>query len=189
MRTRQAVLQQRLGRPLDRQLHRRGQGSYGVQPLHDHQPQHHLRTVDTAPEPAPEIVAMYGDRWNIETDLRSLKRTVRLHHIAIESVAMLEKELLMAVCAYNLVRAVMCLAARKGRVDPRQFSFAGVPNVVDCAWPKLAAATTQLELQREIARVLKLAAQCTLPKRTRRRSYPRVIWRRQPGFPYRKGEN
>lgn len=148
-----------------------------------------LYLFTTRPESAPEIVAMYGDRWNIETDLRSLKRTVRLHHIAVESVAMLEKELLMAVCAYNLVRAVMCLAARKSRVDPRQLSFAGVLNVVDCAWPKLAAATTQAELQREITRVLKLAAQCTLPKRTRRRAYPRVLWRRQPGFPYRKGEN
>jgi transposase len=28
--------------------------------------------------PAEEIVALYGERWNIETDLRSLKRTVHL---------------------------------------------------------------------------------------------------------------
>jgi hypothetical protein len=148
-----------------------------------------LYLFTTRPEPVAEIVAMYGGRWNIETDLRSLKRTVRLHHIAAKSPEMLEKELLMAVCAYNLVRAVMCLAARKSRIDPRQLSFAGVLNVVDCAWHKLVAATTPAEMQREMTSVVKLAAQCTLPKRKQARSYPRMLWRRQPGFPYRKGEN
>jgi hypothetical protein len=51
---------------------------------------------------------------------------------------MMEKELLMAVSAYNLVRAVMCLAARKQQLDPRQLRFAHVLTVVNCAWPKLA---------------------------------------------------
>jgi putative transposase len=148
-----------------------------------------LYLFTTLPGPAEEIVALYGGRWNIETDLRSLKRTVRLHHMAAKSPTMLEKELLMAVCAYNLVHAVMCLAARRSRVDPRQLSFAGVLNVVDCAWYKLAAATTPAEMQRELTGVLKLAAQCTLPKRKQGRSYPRRLWHRQPGFPYRKGEN
>src|SRR5208283_321599 len=148
-----------------------------------------LYLFTTLPGPAEEIVALYGGRWNIETDLRSLKRTVRLHHMAAKSPAMLEKELLMAVCAYNLVRAVMCLAARRSRIDPRQLSFAGVLNVVDCAWHKLAAATTPVEMQRELTSLLKLAAECTLPKRKQARSYPRKLWRRQPGFPYRKGEN
>ena len=68
-----------------------------------------------------------------EADLRSLKRAVRLHHMAAKSQDMLEKELLMAVCAYNLVRAMMCLAARPSKLDPRQLSFAMVLNVADCA--------------------------------------------------------
>lgn len=135
-----------------------------------------------------EMVDLYGGRWNIETDLRSLKRTVRLHHVAVKSSAMLDKELFMAICAYNLVRAVMCLAARQSGLDPRQLSFAQVLNVVDCAWPKLAGAATPTEFKREFNRVLKLAAQCTLPKRRHHRSYPRALWRRQPGFPFRKGE-
>jgi hypothetical protein len=138
--------------------------------------------------PIEQLVAWYGKRWNIETDLRSLKRTVRLHHLTVKSKDMLEKELLIAVCAYNLVRAVICLAARKIHIDPRQLSFAMVLNVVDSAWPKLAAAPNQEQFQREFSRVLKLAAQCTLPNR-KRRSYPRLLWRRQPGFPFRKGEN
>jgi len=136
--------------------------------------------------PAEEIVALYGRRWNIETDLRSLKQTVRLRHLAVKSDDILEKELLMAVAAYNLVRAVMYLAARQSGIDPRQLSFSMVLNVVDCAWPKLAGATTPQELQRELARVLEIAAQCTLPKRKHHRSYPRATWRRRPAFPARK---
>jgi hypothetical protein len=137
--------------------------------------------------PVDQIVELYGRRWNIETDLRSLKRTVRLHHLMVKSDDMLEKELLMSVSAYNLVRTVMSVAARKSGIDPRQLSFANVLNVVDSAWPKLAAATTLAEFDQEFSRVLDLAAQCTLPKRGKRRSYPRELWRRNSGFQFRKG--
>ncbi len=145
-----------------------------------------LYLFTTLTDPQKEIATLYGGRWKIETDLRALKRTVRLHHVAVKSPDMLDKELYMAVCAYNLVRAIMCLAARQNRLDPRQLSFSQVLNVVDCAWHKLAAATTPAQFQREFQRVLELAAQCTLPKRKRPRSYPRELWRRQPGFPFRK---
>jgi hypothetical protein len=42
--------------------------------------------------PAEEILACYGKRWHIETDLRStdlrsLKQTVRLHHLSVQSAA------------------------------------------------------------------------------------------------------
>jgi hypothetical protein len=137
---------------------------------------------------AQEIVELYGRRWNIETDLRSLKRTVRLHHISAKSPDMLEKELLMATSAYNFVRAVMCLAAHRSRIDPRQLSFTGVLNVVNCAWSKLIAATSKRTHDQEFFRVLDLAAQCKLPKRPQRRSYPRLIWRRPSPFPCRKAE-
>lgn len=138
--------------------------------------------------PVEKIVTLYGGRWNIETDLRSLKRTVRLHHMTAHSDAMLEKELLMAVCAYNLVRAVMCLAARHSSRNPRQLSFAMVLNAVDCAWPILLGAPTPQDFQREFQRLLDIAAQCTLPQRKRHRSFPRLLYRRQPGFAFRKGE-
>jgi hypothetical protein len=134
------------------------------------------------------IVEAYGRRWNIETDLRSLKRTVRLHHVAVKSQDLLEKELLMATCAYNLVRAVMCLAGQRSKIDPRQLSFAMVLNAVDCAWPKLAAAATVEEFNGQFQRLLDIAAQCTLPQRKTRRSYPRSIWPRDTGFPQRKAD-
>lgn len=89
------------------------------------------------------------------------------------------------VSAYNLVRAVMCLAAQRNRIDPRQLSFTHVLNVVDAAWAKLIAAPSKQHHDQEFFRVLDLAAQCTLPKRTKRRSYPRRLWRRPSGFGFR----
>jgi putative transposase len=136
--------------------------------------------------PIEELVKSYGERWKIETDLRSLKQTVHLHHLAAKSEGILAKELIIAVCAYNLVRAVMWLAARQAHKDPRQLSFAMVLNVVDCAWPKLVGATSQQQFQREFSRVLQLAGQCQLPRRPKRRSYPREVWGRGFHFPARK---
>jgi len=139
--------------------------------------------------PAEEILQLYARRWNIETDLRALKRTVRLHHISAQSPDMMEKEILLAVSAYNLVRAVICMAARRSRIDPRQLSFTQVLTVIDHAWPKLIAAPTQLQHDQEFLRVLTMAAQCTLPKRSKHRSYLRLTWRRGGPSRFRKAEN
>jgi putative transposase len=148
-----------------------------------------LYLFTTSRLPAPEVVVLYGRRWNIETDLRSLKRTVQLHHIAAKSQDMMEKELLMAVSAYNLVRAVMCMTARRSRIDPRQLSFTQVLTVVDYAWHNLISAPTKKQHDKEFLRVLDLAAQCTLPQRSKHRSYPRLQWRRGGQNRFRKVEN
>jgi len=136
--------------------------------------------------PAQQIVDLYGRRGNIETDLRSLKRTVRLHQIAVKTVDLLEKELYTAISAYNLVRAVMCLAARRANLSPRQLSFSFVLDVVNAAWPRLLAAKSREEHHAELDRVLDYAASYKLPKRKKRRSYPRAVWGRGAAFPDRK---
>jgi putative transposase len=137
--------------------------------------------------PAKEILEVYKLRWNVETDLRSLKRTVGLHQLSSKNLDMAEKELLTAVAAYNLVRAVMCLAARSADLAPRQLSFSFVQAVVEAALPGLDQATTDDEYQERLERMLHYAAQGKLPNRSRRRSYPREVWSRGGRFPWRKG--
>lgn len=134
---------------------------------------------------AAEVVALYGKRWKIETDLRALKRTVRLHHIAVRNPDMMEKELLMAVAAYNLVRAVMAMAARRHRLEPRQLSFTFVLDLVNGAWSKLQAATDPDVYRQEVLRLLDAAVQGIHPKR-KSRSLPRAVWHRRHTFPARK---
>jgi putative transposase len=136
--------------------------------------------------PAEEIVSIYKLRWNVETDLRSLKRTVGLQQISSQSMEMVEKELLVAVAAYNLVRAVMCLAARRANLTPRQLSFSFVQTAVAAALPGLDHAASEEEYGQRMDRLLRYAAQGKLPRRSRVRSYPREVWGRGGRFPARK---
>jgi hypothetical protein len=136
--------------------------------------------------PTEQVVALYGQRWTIETDLRSLKRTVQLHRISSQSPDGMEKELLMALCAYNLVRAVMCLAARRAGLPTRRLSFSQVLDVVNCSWAELIGAPTQEVHNVLFERVLDWAAACKLPQRRKRRSYPRQVWGSGGRFPTRK---
>ena len=139
--------------------------------------------------PAEEILGIYKLRWNVETDLRSLKRTVGLHQLSSKSLDMVEKELLLAIAAYNLVRAVMCLAARRVNLSPRQLSFSFVQTVVNAALEGLDQAVTEAEYQRRLDRMLRYAAQGKLPNRSRRRSYPRRVWGSGGRFPtHQRGE-
>jgi hypothetical protein len=136
--------------------------------------------------PPEEIVALYGKRWHIETDLRSLKQTVRLNQISCQSVDLLEKELLAAVLAYNLVRAVMCLAAPRAGVDPRQLSFTYSYNLVQLGMADVMAAPTVGEQVERMDRLIGVVAQCKLPRRTKRRSFPREVWSQRSPFPARR---
>jgi hypothetical protein len=147
-----------------------------------------LYLFTTSALPAEQVVELYGLRWRIETDLRSLKQTIGLHRIEAHSTDMLDKELLVAVMAYNLVHALMMLAAQRARLDPRELSFTYARNIVLDGYPKILAAATARQQQRELERILDLVARCKLPKRTKRRSYPREVWGSGSRFPSRQAE-
>ena len=131
------------------------------------------------------MLALYAKRWRIEADLRSLKRTVRLHHVAARNQSTMEKELLTAVAAYKLVRAVMALAARRHHLSPRQLSFTFVLNVVNARWHKLQGAPDRETHQGGVIGLLDAAAEGVRPKRPPRSS-PRTVWHRGYTFPARK---
>jgi len=148
-----------------------------------------LYLFTTTSLPAEEVVLLYGQRWRIETDLRSLKQTVRLHRIGAHSLDMMEKELLVAVMAYNLVRAIMFLSAQRARIDPRQLSFTYARNIVLDSYPEVLAAGTANEQAEKLEWMIDLVTRCRLPNRKARRSYPRRVWGRGYRFPKRKEEN
>lgn len=140
-------------------------------------------TLDLKPR---RILALYKLRWNIETDLRSLKRTVGLHELAGRTPDMVEKELLMAVAAYNLVRAVIYRAARRAGLRPRDFSFSAAQDAVMARWNDLSKATMRGNRDRQVHELVDAVTQARLPNRTRKRSYPREIWGRGGHFPFRR---
>ena len=133
--------------------------------------------------PADKIAALYALRWNVETDLRSLKQTVRLRELSARSVDLLDKELLLAFAAYNLVRAVICLAAEKAQVPPRRISFTNVYTL-------LRTFALPLHAHRHAAAsdpfwdfIIDMAAQYKLPNRSKSRSFPRAVWSKPQSFP------
>jgi putative transposase len=97
-----------------------------------------------------------------------------------------EKDVTMAVCAYNVVRAVMYLSASRAGLRPRQLSFSTAQDAVMAAWPYLQRAEATAEFQEEMERLLRVVARAKLPERSRKRSYPREIWGRGGQFPFRR---
>ena len=135
---------------------------------------------------AAQILKLYGYRWNIETDLRSLKREVRLHMIEARSPDMVAKELVLGVAAYNLTRAAINQAALALDLNPRQFSFSLAQDTLNAFLPAFAKATSDKQRQQLMDQMLKVFAQSKLPRRRKRRSAPRTIWPRPCSFPKRK---
>lgn len=74
--------------------------------------------------PAQELAELYGQRWQIETNLRHLKQTMKMDVLHCTTVQGVLKELTMFALVYNLVRAVMHAAAVRQGVPVERISFA-----------------------------------------------------------------
>ena len=97
------------------------------------------------PDPPEEILKLYGQRWNIETDLRTLKSSLHLDQLTCTSADMVVKEIEMGMAAYNLVRAVTCKASEQSGQPPRGYSFTQVKRIVETFTPLVAEAKNRKE--------------------------------------------
>ena len=79
--------------------------------------------IDAEFYPASELAGLYGQRWQVETDLRHLKQTLRMDVLRTKTVTGVHKELAMFALVYNLVRLVMLAAARRQQVPVERISF------------------------------------------------------------------
>jgi hypothetical protein len=73
--------------------------------------------------PAAELAEQYADRWQIETDFRHLKQTMKMDTLKCKTPDGVLKELLVFVLVYNLVRLVMLQAAKRQNVPLDRISF------------------------------------------------------------------
>jgi hypothetical protein len=137
----------------------------------------------TLKEPDNQVVAAYGERWNIETDLRSIKEQVRLHTIAAQSPKMIACEVLMAITSYNLIRTVMAEAARHVGVEPRTLSFSRSRNAFWAFVRAIAHTESTVRFDQQWSIMIRILGQAKLYKR-QRPSYPRAIWHNSPKFPH-----
>lgn len=134
-----------------------------------------------------EAFDLYGKRWLIETDLRTLKSTLRLDQLTCATPDMVAKEIDMGITAYNLVRAFIGFASEQSGIPPRGYSFTKVRLILQTFGPALANAPDQMTAQRIMDQIMRYVQQSKLPRRKRKRpSYPREVWQRGAYFPSRK---
>jgi putative transposase len=143
-----------------------------------------LALFTTLEDACEQVVELYGKRWNIELDLRSLKGTLRLEELTCTSVEMVAKEIDVAMLAYNLVRAVIYLTARKAGLEPRLISFTQVRNVLQAFGPRIASAPDERTARKLSEDMLYYLSQCKLRPR-QRSSYPRSVWPKSKTYPVR----
>lgn len=139
--------------------------------------------------PAKEVMDLYAQRWNIETDLRSIKKTIRLEMLDCKTPEMIAKELTLAITAYNLVRGIINESAQRTGLDPRRYSFSRVQDLINAWLPHLASISSDAEREAEYERLIYYAGQCKLYKRKKLTSYPRVVWYRRRTFPPHKTDS
>jgi putative transposase len=134
---------------------------------------------------AAQIVAWYRQRWNLELDLRTLKGTLRVKHLAGKSKPAVEKELLIAVVAYGMVRALMAEAAERVGLHPRELSFTRAHGLLNAMTGKLCSSNSD-QRQKAYDRLLAYIGQAKLPKRSKTRTYPRAVWGSGKYYPSRQ---
>jgi len=137
----------------------------------------------TCPESAHSLVELYGKRERIENDIRSFKYTLGMEMLYPRTPAMIEKELVLGVVAYNLVRACLAGVAKKLSIEPRQISFSRGAELTRIFGNQIRSAFDDKDRAPILARYVTAIGQSKLPNRTKRRSEPRKLVRAKKRFP------
>jgi hypothetical protein len=136
---------------------------------------------------ADEAFQSYGKRWNIETDLRTLKSTLGLDQLTCLTPDMVAKEIDLGFVAYNLIRAFIGFASQLSGIPPRGYSFTKVRHILEVFGPALANAPDKQSAERIMSEIMRCVQQSKLPRRKRKRpSYPREVWSKGSRYPSRK---
>ena len=129
-----------------------------------------------------DIATLYGIRWNVELDIRSIKDSLNLGHLRCKSPEMVRTELRTTLLACNLIRSVGMTAALLHGKQPRQISFVSTCQYVLSSWMLLTSDIVRQSALAEYCRsLLEQIAACEVGNRPGRLE-PRVIKRRRHGY-------
>jgi hypothetical protein len=127
------------------------------------------------------LAELYRRRWNAELFLRDIKISMGMDVLRCKSAPMVHRELLIHVAVYNLVRAMMMLAAKTYPTDPTRLSFKATMGFIR-QWAPVLAATTSRAAKRDLIDVLLYyIAQQIVPYRPNRVE-PRALKRRPKNY-------
>lgn len=141
--------------------------------------------IDAELYPPERLLEIYGWRWQVELNYRTLKDTMGMAQSETKSADMVAKEFYAGLIAYNLVRGLMAGAAAQAGCKPAQLSFSKVHGL-------LASILTELFLhsmcaahqQQRLFWLLTEAAAARLPRRRKQRlNEPRRQYYPPQAFP------
>ena len=128
-----------------------------------------------------DVVRLYGQRWNVELDLRHLKSTLGMDALRCKSPSMVRKEIYVYLLAYNLLRSLMWSAGTTYGTPPLRLSLQGTRHHLNNFMAPLLAADSKKRLQ-IYSTLLKVIVHKVVPERPGR-SEPRVRKRRPKAYP------
>jgi len=138
--------------------------------------------LDAEQYSAKDLTDLFAERWHCELDLRSIKRSLGMHHLSSRSPQMVRKDLWLHLLAYNLVRVRMAQAASLHGQMPRRLSFTGATKLIHNFAPYLSTSKGK-EHDRLEAELLAAIARCPLDHRPGRQE-PRAVKKREQAYPY-----
>ncbi len=137
-----------------------------------------LRIACTVLDPekmsAAHIGALYQSRWKVELFIDDLKTTLGMAVLATLSPAMIRRELLVHIIAYNLLRALMMQGKASGNDGA---SFKGAIDRLNHWLPAMLSSTSPTVRGRLVMDLVELVAEDQVPDRPFRRE-PRAVKRR-----------
>ncbi len=140
--------------------------------------------LDTTIYSTLEVLKLYGERWNVELNLKHLKTTLGMEVLHRKTPSMVRKELYVYLLAYNLLRTLMWTAGTTYGSPPLRLSLQGTRHHLSNFISKLLAHTDAERLQ-IYQTLLKIIVHKSVIKRPGR-AEPRVRKRRPKSYPLMK---
>ena len=138
--------------------------------------------IDAQSYSTADLADLYYQRWDVELFFRDIKTTMGMDILRCHSPAMVEKEILMHLIAYNAVRSLMVDSAKTIDQLPRKISFKASVQALRQWEPQLnRTGFSDLERRRMMSLLIEAIAATILAQRPGRRE-PRCVKRRPKPF-------
>lgn len=92
-----------------------------------------------------DLAVLYGQRWQVELDIRSLKTHMQMEYLRCQSPSMVRKEIYAHMLGYNLVRDLIIYTASAFNSSPKRLSHKGATQALNAFTEKLHEKTDRIK--------------------------------------------
>ena len=137
--------------------------------------------LDAQRYPASELVALYAQRWRIETLFREIKIDLSADVLRSQTPSGIRKEMIARLTALNIVRTLILQAAQAGDIDPLRISFVDTLRTI-LSFSAVLASAPVLAMPELYQTMLAEIAGHVIPERPGRLE-PRYLTRERKHYP------